>query len=133
MSVNQLTSFLEAMHGHDLTTMGAHLADDVTLRSPIVEEAFVGREAVLAVLGALLGVADEFDAIDVLTGADHFAVYLRIRVGETEVNGVDYLHLNDAGQVDEMTIMWRPLPGVVAIQNALAPGLGFPALSLVAR
>jgi hypothetical protein len=37
---------------------------------------------------------------------------------------MDHMHLNDAGLVDSMTVAWRPLPAVVAVQQRLAPKLG---------
>ncbi|MBV8105818.1 MAG: hypothetical protein JO223_14570 [Hyphomicrobiales bacterium] len=39
--------------------------------------------------------------------------------------------MNDAGLVDSMTVAWRPLPAVVAVQQKLAPKLGGKAMMLV--
>lgn len=125
-----LKTILDAMHAGDLEVVSDHLADDVTLKSPIVVDAFVGHDQVLGVLSALLGVMDEFNIVEILTSETHFAVLLDMRAGSTHVNGMDYVHLDEAGKVDSMMIMWRPLPAVVAVQNLLAPVIGFEPLAL---
>jgi hypothetical protein len=33
-------------------------------------------------------------------------------------------HINEAGLLDSMTVAWRPLQSVVAVQQRLAPKLG---------
>jgi hypothetical protein len=47
------------------------------------------------------------------------------------IDGMDHMHLNDAGLVDSMTVAWRPLPAVVAVQQKLAPKLGGKAMMLI--
>lgn len=136
MNLNQMYSFLDAMHKHDLEGIKAGLADSVTIKSPIVPEPFRGKDQVMSVLEALLKIADEFNVREVLTSdgdGRQVAVILSIRAGTTEVEGVDYLSLDEQGLVDSMTIQWRPLPAIVEMQNKIAPGLGIPALALVPR
>jgi hypothetical protein len=47
------------------------------------------------------------------------------------IDGMDHMHINEAGFVDSMTVAWRPLPSVVAVQQKLAPKLGGKAMKLV--
>jgi hypothetical protein len=131
MSINQLQPFLDALHRHDLEAVAAAMADDVVLKSPIVVEPFRGKERVLFVLGHLLKVVDEFNAIEILEGPEHFAVFLEIRADSIRVEGMDFIRLNATGLVQSMTITWRPLPAVVAVQNRLAVALGVTPLRLV--
>lgn len=126
-----LKSFLDAMHAHDPQAAAQHLAESVTLKSPIVVEPFLGRDQATAILASLLNVIDEFTFVDHLSGATHFAAVFIIKAGSTTVEGMDYIHLDDAGKIDSMTISWRPLPAVVAVQNRLAPAIGVPPLALV--
>ena len=130
-TTDRLHLFLGALHDQDGGRVRELLSLDVSLRSPIFEDPFQGRDVVAGVLMALMDTLDEFSTVNILSGGDHYGVFLKIRLGAADVNGMDYMHLNEAGLVDEMTIMWRPLPAVVAIQNALAPKLGVPALILV--
>ncbi|WP_142393474.1 nuclear transport factor 2 family protein [Mycobacterium sp. 4858] len=126
-----LKSFLEAMHARDATGAARHLAENVTLKSPIVVEPFVGRDQAAGILTYLLDIIDEFTVVDFLSSNEHFAAVFNIRAGSTNIEGMDYIHLDDAGKVDSMTISWRPLPAVVAVQNRLAPAIGVPPLALV--
>lgn len=41
------------------------------------------------------------------------------------------MYQNDAGLVDRLAVMWRPLPAVVAMQALVVPVLGEPAVGLV--
>jgi hypothetical protein len=44
---------------------------------------------------------------------------------------MDHMHLNEEGLVDSMTVSWRPLPAIVAVQQKLAPKLGGTPMQLV--
>ena len=131
MDMTHLNGFLEAMQKGDLDALEAHMADDVIVRSPIVVEPFRGKAAVRSVAQLLLKVVDKFTVRDVMQGSSYVAVYLGLTVGSDELDGVDCFRMNDSGLVQEMAIMWRPLPAVVAVQNRLAPAIGAPALQLV--
>lgn len=130
MNTNHLRPFLDAMQSKDTESLAPHLALDVVIHSPIVSKPFEGKSKSLAVLGALIGVVDQFEVTDILVGDTHVAVVLEITVGKVKVQGVDYLHVNDAGLIDSMTIQWRPLPSIVEIQQRLAPMIGMPPLKL---
>ena len=131
MKTEHMLPFLDAMQKGDKEGLEAHLAEDVVIRSPIVVEPFEGRKTGVAVLGALLSVITEFKVTDTIIGDSHAAVILAITVGDVKAQGVDYLHVNDDGLIDSMTIQWRPLPAIVSIQQKLAPVIGIPPLQLV--
>jgi len=129
--IDALTRFLDAMHNKDLDQLKADLAEDATLRSPIVPEPFVGKVKCFEVLGYLLRVVDDFTVREILPGHKLFAVFLEIRLDDIRIDAVDMMGLNEKELINEMMIMWRPLPAVVAVQNRIAPLLGLPAISLV--
>ncbi|MDV3123440.1 nuclear transport factor 2 family protein [Mycobacterium sp. 21AC1] len=125
-----LTALLAAMRDHDADRAGEYLTDDIVLKSPIFAEPFTGRGNATALIGHLVNAVDEFESTGVLGGSETFAVTLKLRVGDTEVEGVDIVHVNAEGKIDAMTVQWRPLPAIVAVQNRLAPAVGVPALTL---
>ncbi|AKS30861.1 nuclear transport factor 2 family protein [Mycolicibacterium goodii] len=125
-----LTALLDALHDHDAERASQHLADDIVLKSPIFADPFTGRGPATAVITHLLKAVDDFDHTDVFGGPDTFAVVLKLRAGDTEVEGVDIVHVNADGKIDAMTVQWRPLPAIVAVQNRLAPAVGVPVLTL---
>jgi SnoaL-like domain len=125
-----LTALLDALHNHDADRAGDHLADDIVLKSPIFAEPFVGRGNATAVIRHLLNAVDDFESTGVIGGPETFAVVLKLRAGGTDIEGVDIVHVNAEGKIDAMTVQWRPLPAIVAVQNRLAPAVGVPVLSL---
>lgn len=131
MNLDHLNLFLEAMHRRDAAGLEPHMSADVTLRSPIVPEPFNGKAQVQSVMSLLLGIVDSFELLEILPGEAHVATFFKLRVGPTEVDGMDYVHLNDAGLIDSLVVLWRPLPSIVAIQNRLAPLIGIAPLQLM--
>jgi hypothetical protein len=133
MDMTHLKPFLDAMHDGNGDGLAKHMTDDVTLRSPIIAEPFEGKKKVLAVLSLLLDAADSFEVTGMLEGDRNTAVFVTIRAGDTVVQGVDDMHVDEHGLVSSMTIQWRPLASIVAMQQLLAPKIGVPVLELVER
>lgn len=119
MNLTHIHAFTAAMQGKDLKAMLTHMADDVVLKTPLVADAFKGKAALRPVVQALLGVVDSFDFREILEGPRHVASFFRVKVGSIELDGVDYWRLNDAGLIQEMTVLWRPLPAIAAVQRLL--------------
>lgn len=131
LTTEHLDAYLEAMGRRDVEGTKVHMADNVVLRSPIAPAPFEGKERVAEVLAQLLDTVEAFEPKLLLReGADFVAVFT-IRLRDQVIDGMDHMHLNDAGLVDSMTVAWRPLPAVVAVQQKLAPKLGGKAMRLV--
>lgn len=124
MDLTHINAFTAAMQRKDLETMLLHMADDIILKTPLMAEPFNGKPAIRPVVEALLGVVDRFDFREIMQGPQHVSAYFGITVGSSELDGVDYWRLNEAGLIQEMTVLWRPLPAVMAVQNKLAGGEG---------
>jgi hypothetical protein len=133
MNMIHVSPFLDGMHRKDPTTLAQHLSREVVLFSPFIEAPFKGRDAVLKVLGVLLSAVDEFESTAIIADQARAAIMLRIRVGDTEVTGVDDMTIDGSGLIDSMSIQWRPLANIVKIQQRLAPLIGVPALELVEK
>ena len=130
MDMPHLTPFLDAMHRGDAAGVSAHMSQDVVLRSPILADPIQGKTAVNQVLDALLRVVDSFVVTDIVAAETHAAVFATITAGDVTVEGADDMHVDPDGLVTSMTIQWRPLAAIVAMQQRLAPLLGIPALTL---
>ena len=120
MDLTHIHAFTAAMQRKDLEGMFSHMADDILLKTPLATAPFKGKAAIRPVVEALLGVVDRFDFREVLQGPQHVAAFFGITVGSEELDGVDYWRLNDAGLIQEMTVLWRPLPAIVAVHDRLA-------------
>jgi len=130
MSVASLDQYLDAVREGDPAKLSATLANDIVMHGPLVSEPIAGRDQVAPVLGFAFGFVDEFRFGDVLTGPDVFAIPFTGTVGDEELEGMEYLHVDGQGKVDLFTAYIRPLPALVAFQNKLAPVLGLPAMAL---
>lgn len=110
-----------AMAGHDVDAAVASLADDVEFRSPVVFAPYHGRDAVAPLLYAIVDVFEDFRYVREIGGPDgpDRALVFRARVGGREVEGCDFLHLDDAGLIDELFVMIRPMSGVHALAEAM--------------
>ena len=71
-------------------------------------------------------VFDEAYTEFVSSAPQHFRAINPSFAGDVQFNGVDYWRINEAGLIQEMTVLWRPLPAVVAVQNKLAGADGEP-------
>ena len=131
MDLTHLRGFIDGMmRRKDLEAMLPHMADDMVLKTPLVAEPFKGKAAIRPVVEALLGVVDKFDFREIMQGPEHVSVFFGVTVGTAELDGMDYIRLNEAGLVQEMSVLWRPLPAVVAALNKLRLADGEPALDL---
>ncbi|HEV2874565.1 MAG TPA: nuclear transport factor 2 family protein [Thermoleophilaceae bacterium] len=117
--------FRAAIEARDAEAAAAVLADGVVFRSPIVYKPYAGRSAAAAVVGAALRVFEDFAYETELAsedGRDHALVF-RARVGDKEIQGCDFLHHDQDGLVDELTVMVRPLSAALALRERMAAQL----------
>jgi len=128
---DHLTPFLEAMHEGDVARASEHLSETVELNSPILPTPFKGRTSVAAVLGALLSTVDAFEPKMMMRDGTDVIAVLTIRFEDYVIDAFDHVRLGEDGRIETMTIAWRPLPAVVAVQQQLVPKLGGKAMQLV--
>jgi len=117
-----MLAFRQAVEAQDMQAAVATLAEGVRFRSPIVFREYEGRDEVGMVLMAVSRVFQDFRydrEIGSEQGADHALVF-RARVGDRDLEGVDLLHTNADGEVDELVVMVRPMSAALALQKAMA-------------
>ncbi|WP_399893357.1 hypothetical protein ACGH7X_35240 [Streptomyces sp. BBFR51] len=118
-------SFVDIVHGSaDKDALAGVLADDVVLYSPLDNEPLTGFDAVVFAIQTVHGTSAKLVYSEVFSGETHHAIAFRLDIGDTGVDGMDYLLLDADGKISEITIFWRPLPSGVELQAKLAPGLG---------
>ena len=116
-----MRAFREAVEAGDLDAVEALLAEDVVFTSPVVFKPYPGRAITAAILRAVTRVFEDFRYERELAGEDgrDHALVFSARVGERELTGCDFIHLNEAGLIDELTVMVRPLSGAQALAAAM--------------
>jgi hypothetical protein len=70
-------------------------------------------------LGAVAQVFEDFRYTDQLETGDSAALMFSARVGERELDGIDYMQFDSDGRINRMAVYIRPMSGV----NALAEGM----------
>jgi hypothetical protein len=110
-----------AMAGHDVDTAVTLLAADVAFRSPVVFAPYRGRDAVAPLLYAVADVLEDFRYTREIASTDgrDLALVFQARVGDKQIEGCDFIHLDASGLIDELFVMIRPMSGVYALAEAM--------------
>jgi len=116
--------FKLAAEAKDLDGAKLTLREDVVLHSPILFRGFEGRDLVLAVLTHVAATLEDFRYVDELAEDDTVVLRFKARVGDRELEGIDFLELDEDGLVKELTVFLRPLSAVNAFNERMAARLG---------
>jgi hypothetical protein len=121
-----MQEFRDAVERRALDELVALFADEIVLRSPAVHSPYRGRAQVETLLRAVAEVLDDFHYTRQIEtpGAADSALVFRARVGDREIEGCDFVHVDDDGLIDELYVMVRPLSGLIAMARAMSAQLG---------
>jgi hypothetical protein len=111
--------FRAAAESKDFSAIDELIAEDVSFRSPVVFKQYEGREAVALLLGTVAQVFEDFSYTDQIETGDSAALMFSARVGDRELDGIDYLHFDSEGRIDRMAVYVRPMSGVNALAEAM--------------
>jgi hypothetical protein len=111
--------FRAAAESKDFSAIDHLFAEDVVFRSPVVFKPYEGREAVAMLLGAVVQVFEDFRYTDQVETGDAAALAFSARVGDRELDGIDFLHFDSEGRVSRMAVYVRPMSGVNALADAM--------------
>jgi SnoaL-like domain len=113
--------FRRAIEAGDIDAAVALLREDVVFRSPVVHTPYRGREAIRPILDAVVLVFEDFRYVREI-GADDardHALVFEARVGDKQLEGCDFIQLDDEGAISELTVMVRPLSAALALADAM--------------
>ncbi|GGJ06118.1 nuclear transport factor 2 family protein [Streptomyces brasiliensis] len=116
-----MRAFRKAIEARDLDAVEALLAEDVVFRSPVVFKPYTGRAITAAILREVAQVFEDFRYERELAGADgrDHALVFTARVGDRELSGCDFIQVDEAGLIADLTVMVRPLSGAHALAEAM--------------
>ncbi len=116
--------FRLAVEAKDLEAATATLREDVVLHSPILFRGFEGREIVIGVLTHVAATLEDFRYTDELAEDGVVVLRFKARVGDRELEGIDFLELDEDGRVRELTVFMRPMSALTAFNEQMAARLG---------
>jgi hypothetical protein len=111
--------FRAAAESKDFSAIDELFAEDVAFRSPVVFKPYEGRNAVAMLLGAVAQVFEDFRYTDQVETGDAAALAFSARVGDRELDGIDFIHFDSDGRVNRMAVYVRPMSGVNALAEAM--------------
>jgi len=115
--------FRRAAEAKDLGLMAETLREDVVLHSPVLFRGFEGRDTVLAVLEHVAETLEGLTYVDELAQEGSVVLRFKATVGDRQLEGIDYLDLDEAGRVAELTVFMRPFSAVTAFNERMAERL----------
>jgi SnoaL-like domain len=117
--------FRSAAEAKDLELMRETLREDVVLNSPTVFRPFEGRDTVLFILSHVVELLADFRYTDEV--ADDGTVVLRFKATvagtDRELEGIDFLELDEQGLVRELTVFMRPFSAVTRFKELMGERL----------
>ena len=121
-----------ALETKDAAAVEALLSDDVVFRSPAVFKPYAGKAATMVFLRAALETFEDFGYVRTFTEADgrgHVLMFTAT-VGGRELEGADFVRFDETGLVSEFRVMIRPMSGLIALAEAMAPRVAGPLADL---
>ncbi|MFI6442484.1 MULTISPECIES: nuclear transport factor 2 family protein [Streptomyces] len=113
--------FPKAVESGDLDAVAALLADDVVFTSPVTFKPYPGKAITATILRGALRVFEDLTYIREIAnpdGRDHAFVFTATVAGK-QLQGCDFVHFDDDGKIDEITVMVRPLSAAQALGEAV--------------
>ena len=119
-----MARFRDAGERLDVAAFLETLAPSVRLRSPISLRArFEGFDDVAEVLRAVFHVLGDIEYFEDVGTSSTRALFYRARIRDEAVQGAILVRLDERARVTEMTMFFRPLPGLTALTARLTPRL----------
>ena len=120
-----MEAFHEAIKNRDWDGLATLMTEDIVFRSPVVYAPYHGRGTVISLLTHVAEIFDDFHYVRKMENEEtnDLALVFRARVGTREIEGCDFLHLNEEGLIDELFVMIRPLSGAHAVRDAMGARL----------
>ena len=102
------------------------LADDAVFHSPVVHTPQKGKPLVKMYLSAAIMVLgnSEFSYVREVLGDSDAVLEFTSEVSGIHINGVDIIHWNADGQIDDFKVMIRPLKAVNLLHGMMKQMLG---------
>jgi hypothetical protein len=118
----EMHPFRVAAESHNIDALLGTLAPDVVLHSPVTFAPYAGKETVGQLLRLVSQAFEDWRCVKEVHGrGGEIGFVFRTRVEGRELEGLDLLRLDADGLIDDLTVMIRPLSGLIALAQAIGP------------
>jgi len=121
-----------AIEARDEAAIERLLSPAVVFRSPALFKPYAGRAATMVFLRAAMQVFEDFRYVHTYTeddGRGHVLMF-EANVGGRALEGADFVTVGIDGLVTEFRVMVRPMTGLLALAEAMAPRVEAPLAAL---
>lgn len=105
----------------DLDALTAILADDITMGAPPYWSKLDGKDLVAHLLGIIITTIEDFTYHRQWVAGAEVALEFQGHVGEHQLQGIDLITLDDAGQIRNLDVLIRPINALLALRDIVAP------------
>jgi hypothetical protein len=113
------------MEAGDVAGIVDSFAPDAVLHSPFTSKlVFTGREQIGPVVEVILEILQGLRYTEEVCSGDTGFLVSEARVGNLDIQIVDYYRLGARGKIQEFTVFFRPLPATAAALRRIGAGLG---------
>ena len=117
--------FRRGVENRDVPAVLETFSPDIVVHSPVLFRPFEGIDVVGRLFEILVEVFEDVRYTDELTDADGTtALVFRAHVGDRDVQGIDLLHHDSDGLVDDLTVFVRPQSGLMAVSEEMGRRVG---------
>ena len=126
MSKPPIHAWHQLISERNVAALDEVLADDVVFHSPVVHSPQNGKQLAKMYLSAailVLGNSD-FAYVREVVGESDAVLEFTCEIDGTHINGVDMIHWNADGKIDDFKVMIRPLKAVNLLHGLMNQMLG---------
>ena len=122
MTANPLEQWHRMIETRNSGGLEALLANEVVFHSPVVHTPQVGKLlTTMYLMGAFrVFLNDSFHYVREVVGAQDAVLEFQVEIEGIQVNGVDMLRWNAAGEIVDFKVMVRPLKAINLIHQKMA-------------
>ena len=115
-----MKAFRDLVEAGDVSTVETILAPDVRFTSPVAFKPYDGAPMVAAILRAAFRVFEDFTYVREVNDAPNSVLEFTATVDGLAINGVDMIHVDSDGLIDDFKVMVRPLSAAKALSERMA-------------
>lgn len=122
MPIDTVQAWHRVLRTRDMSALGDLLADTAVFHSPVVHTPQIGKPLTLMYLAAAAQVLgnESFRYLREVVGPRDAALEFTVDIDGITVNGVDLIHWDFEGRIDDFKVMLRPLKAVNLVHQKMA-------------